>query len=294
MSLVTIHLDALRTALIICCSDVDTVVERWNGLLPSQSNLTYGFSDHIAHEMADFISQYQLSKFGRDYWGEIDQNVLAFDTFSFAEEVKGNYLDSTESDRVVYSNYIDYQIGEFLPKVSAYNKWLNTYEDFKASTTIKDYELNYLESGVTEDLLGRNYTRKGLTDLFANKLDRFIDDLDHIIKTTASFNKLFNVKAANDKSPVTDAITKIQWKGDKTDLAELVWALVKSGRVNDSTTGQLVTLKELTNQFETLFGLKLDVTGLMKGRMKTYKATSDGNTFTRTLSDLVNERAANS
>ena len=38
----------------------------------------------------------------------------------------------------------------------------------------------------------------------------------------------------------------------------------------------------------------LDVAGLMKGRMNTYKATDDGNTFTKTLLDLVKERAANS
>lgn len=93
---------------------------------------------------------------------------------------------------------------------------------------------------------------------------------------------------------LTDVGIKFQWKGDKTDLAELVWALAKSGRIGNTITGQSATQREITQHFETLFDLTLDVPGLMKGRMKTYKATSDGNTFTKTLSDLVNERAANS
>ena len=106
-----------------------------------------------------------------------------------------------------------------------------------------------------------------------------------------------NIEIFNPVSSASDSIesnTKMQWKGDKTDLAELVWSLAKSGRVSDTNTGQLITLKELNHQFETLFGLTLDVTNLMKGRMRTYKATSDGDTFTKTLFDLVNERAANS
>lgn len=85
---------------------------------------------------------------------------------------------------------------------------------------------------------------------------------------------------------------KLQWKGDKTDLAELVWALAKSGRITDTTTGQPATQKEIARQMVTLLGLdSLDVTGLVKGRMNTYKATSDGKTFVAALYQLVNERA---
>jgi hypothetical protein len=89
--------------------------------------------------------------------------------------------------------------------------------------------------------------------------------------------------------------SKLEWKGDKTDLAELVWALSKSNRIIDTTTAQPVTQKELTRRIETLLGVtSLDVAGLMKGRMNTYKATNNGNTFVKTLFNLVSERAANS
>lgn len=38
----------------------------------------------------------------------------------------------------------------------------------------------------------------------------------------------------------------------------------------------------------------LDVVGLMKGRMGTYKATSDGKTFLKALYDIVVEKAKRS
>jgi hypothetical protein len=294
MSLTTTQLDALRVSLIICCSSIDEVLERWNTLPKSRPDLTYSFSDHIAHEMAEFISQYQLSKLGRDHWGDANQNIRALDTHSFEEEVKFNFLNNIENERVVYRNYIDYQIGEFLPKVKAYKEWSNTYDNTKAIPHIKDYDLEYLESGITEDILGRNYTRKGLTDLFSNYLNRFIYDLDDFIKTLARFDKISNSKITTDKSPSTNINNKFEWKGDKTDLAELIWAIVKSGRVIDITTGKNITQVDLSRHIEVVFGISLDIPGLMKGRMKTYKVTSDGNTFTKTLCDLVNERAADS
>lgn len=89
---------------------------------------------------------------------------------------------------------------------------------------------------------------------------------------------------------------KLLWKGDKTDLAELIWALTKSGRIVDSTTGQDVTQKELINQFINLFGISsLDVANLMKGRYGTAtKPTTfkvqDGKTFINTLQTLLNQR----
>lgn len=85
---------------------------------------------------------------------------------------------------------------------------------------------------------------------------------------------------------------KLKWKGDKTDLAELVWALSKTGRIVDEETGQSIRQNKLADLVGKTFGVSLDTVGLMKGRMRTYKATEDGETFTRTLFDLVNDRAA--
>jgi hypothetical protein len=90
----------------------------------------------------------------------------------------------------------------------------------------------------------------------------------------------------------TEPGVKLQWKGDKTDLAELVWALSKTSRIVDQTTGQPIKQNKLADLIGKTFGLSLDVTGLMKGRMNTYKATSDGETFTKNLFDLVNDRTA--
>ncbi|GAB3314796.1 hypothetical protein GCM10027299_03390 [Larkinella ripae] len=85
-----------------------------------------------------------------------------------------------------------------------------------------------------------------------------------------------------------------KWIGNKTDLAELIWALAKSERISDTESGQAITQEKLSSLIESGLGISIDVTGLMKGRMRTYKVTKDGNTFTKTLFDLVNERAASS
>jgi hypothetical protein len=102
------------------------------------------------------------------------------------------------------------------------------------------------------------------------------------------FKKYPSTEPAN---PIPHTSPKLQWKGDKTDLAELVWALAQSGRINDPDTGQPIAQNKLVSQFELLFAdLTLDVPGLMKGRMKSFKAIDDGETFTKILFELVNVR----
>ena len=104
------------------------------------------------------------------------------------------------------------------------------------------------------------------------------------------------VPTSTDQEPVpvpAEPGGKLRWKGDKTDLAELVWALAKSGRVTDTSTGKPATQKEIGHNIAALLEVEsLDVIGLMKGRMRTYKATNDGNTFLKTLFELVSDRAA--
>ena len=87
---------------------------------------------------------------------------------------------------------------------------------------------------------------------------------------------------------------RLQWKGDKTDFAELVWALSKSGRIADNSTGQPVTLTELARQFETMFEQPLDVDGLVSKRIKNTNKSTDGKTFIHTLLQLMQERIAKS
>lgn len=89
---------------------------------------------------------------------------------------------------------------------------------------------------------------------------------------------------------------KLQWKGDKTDLAELIWTLCKSERIMDTTTGKPVTQKELVSQLITLLGLDtLDVANLMKYKYGTKSKTTsykakDGKTFPAELQNLLLSR----
>lgn len=95
----------------------------------------------------------------------------------------------------------------------------------------------------------------------------------------------------NQQIQPTKPNTKLLWNGDKTDLAELVWALAKSNQIIDTSTYKPVIIGELTRQFEILLGLeKLDVDGLVSKRIhKTYKSV-DGKTFMDTLQGLMQER----
>ncbi|WP_020605662.1 RteC domain-containing protein [Spirosoma spitsbergense] len=88
---------------------------------------------------------------------------------------------------------------------------------------------------------------------------------------------------------------KLQWKGDKTDLAEVIWALAKSEQIVNVDSNKPVIIAELTQKFETLFGIeKLDVDGLVSKRiLNTYKH-ADGKTFLDSLQKLMQARVARS
>jgi hypothetical protein len=98
------------------------------------------------------------------------------------------------------------------------------------------------------------------------------------------------------KPAPTELGVELQWKGDKTDLAELIWALFKSERITDTSTGKPVTQKELVSQFIALLAVdSLDVANLMKTKYGTkskstsYKA-QDGKTFPAELQTLLSGR----
>ncbi|GAB3897570.1 hypothetical protein [Spirosoma agri] len=109
-------------------------------------------------------------------------------------------------------------------------------------------------------------------------------------------------QSVNPKSPVTEDHPKITnaklvWRdnrGDKTDFAELVWALAKSHRIIDNKTGKPVTIDVLANQLGALLGISIsNPMQLMQGRKESYKATEDGITFIASLSELVEKYIAN-
>jgi hypothetical protein len=84
----------------------------------------------------------------------------------------------------------------------------------------------------------------------------------------------------------------VKWKGSVTDLAEVVWALAKSRRIENTAEGKPATIPETALLFEKMLGIDLNVTGLMQGRKDSYKAKDDGLTFTAALAQLVDEYIA--
>ncbi|WP_212592992.1 hypothetical protein [Spirosoma agri] len=68
---------------------------------------------------------------------------------------------------------------------------------------------------------------------------------------------------------------KLRWRdnrGDKTDLAELVWVLAKSNRIFDNKTGKPVTIDVLANQLGTLFVVSIsNPMQLIQGRKLTFR-----------------------
>lgn len=97
-----------------------------------------------------------------------------------------------------------------------------------------------------------------------------------------------NTKKPNDDTEPTEPGVKLQWKGDKTDLAEVVYALYKAERITDTSTGKDVTKKLLAKRLGDLFCIDLtDMETPMKGRKSSNKAHYDGKTFTRHLAQIV-------
>jgi hypothetical protein len=93
---------------------------------------------------------------------------------------------------------------------------------------------------------------------------------------------------ANDVKPQSENAVKLQWNGEITDLAELVWVLVKTGAITNTIRGRPVTIDDLSDSFKTLFNLeKLDVNGLVSKRMSNTNKPSDGKTFMDTLQKLI-------
>lgn len=119
--------------------------------------------------------------------------------------------------------------------------------------------------------------------------------LTYIIKSIIPATDLTKVLPDEESTKIliqeqetTELSAKLKWKGDKTDLAEVVYALYKSEVITDTSTGKDVTKKLLAKRLGDLFCIDLtDMETPMKGRKNSNKAFYDGKTFTRQLAQIV-------
>lgn len=122
------------------------------------------------------------------------------------------------------------------------------------------------------------------------------EKVDKSRKTVVPQQSRYQKPPAREEQP-KNVNPKLEWRdnrGDKTDFAELVWALAKSHRIIDNTTGKPATIDVLANQLGILFGISIsNPMQLMQGRKDSYKATEDGITFIASLSELVEKYIAN-
>ena len=233
---------------------------------------------------------------------DLHNNNISRDTEKLNDELRSQFMSQTESrlqDR--FANYLIYQIKVKLRPL--YNDISSAREDFQHQPygeghTYESAGYSFLWN--TErvlyawiDVLMRNikiFSPERYQDN-RNALDIPVYDEDGPDPS----DRIYELTTTDELLQLKELSAKLKWKevkGGKTDLAELIWALAKSGRIIDSVTFRPVTIDELTRQFETLFGLSINTTGLMQGRKDSYKAAEDGITFTTTLSELVNDYIA--
>lgn len=224
--------------------------------------------------------------------------------FQLNEELKTKFMSYNESklqDRygnLILAPLVKTMIPTYDAVEKAYNSIPSTY-----ATEVKlnaEQEKNYHDKFF---LLGVRIRLSEWLDTICTNIQLFTPELYERNKVSIESFKPFLELTSRSRMPNADQQpqpsepgVKLQWKGDKTDLAELVWALVKSGRIGDTTTGQPVTQKELTSRVTDLLGLdSLDVANLMKGRYgtkgkpTTFKA-QDGKTFVNSLQTLLDQR----
>ena len=190
-----------------------------------------------------------------------------------------------KSQKIVrYISYVNSLFGEFW---LAAQKFEERYSYPSAKKMIE---------GELEEILFeiRSFVKHATWDADPYNFDPTIESILNDHSEPDSENEYSVSSSKNGQSP--QPVAKLQWKGDNTDLAELIWALTKSGRVGDTITGQPVTQRELTSRVIDLLGLdSLNIADLMRGRYgtatksTTYKAQG-GKTFVNSLQTLLDQR----
>lgn len=217
---------------------------------------------------------------------------------SFESEIRAAYLSYHDLSRMLsFLNIIDGRVSELTDSLwKFYDNKIHELENIEWLTEDDIATLDEVR-GIAKYATVKNYYERPYF-LICEVTRRFIDGSNMKNQwRRIDLDDIPNDEEDADLEPQsTEPGVKLQWKGDKTDLAELVWALSKSGRIADTSTGQPATQKELVNQIVNLLGLdSLDVANLMKGRFgtkgkpTTFKA-QDGKTFVNTLQMLLDQR----
>lgn len=264
-------------------------------------NAPYGYREVHYYDREHFEHEFYVVQYG-----ELAKSVLSkLDTFrdkelitNLSEELRAGQFD----DKQAYLNkYVGKVAGIFSDLWMAGMDFIEVCDNVIPSS-ITDVEL--YDDGVkyfyeNEELeLGnilyriRSFFKYSGYGYKANPDEYTIESVLDKYATTSDKDD-DNIK---QKAAATETTSKLQWKGDKTDLAELIWALQKSERITDTTTGKPVTQKDLVNQLIALLGIDaLDVANLMKYKYGTkskptsYKA-KDGKTFPAELQKLLSSR----
>lgn len=268
------------------------------------------FDDSVYEHKRSYVEKKKVESYS--WWFDqislLCQSKLSqFDTkIDFKEEIQQNLYTIGRTDvEYLYLN----ELNQFCEQI-----FFRVGSTSAGSVSIMDWGAGYLShysdvASIQTSIAKLQLVRQSLADnsryalsvvkgslVYKNHIDQF-KFIEQLVDKTSLLRNKTNHESASltiQEPDKNEKLLNLQWKGDKSDLAELIWALFKSERISDPKTGQAVTQAELIRQVEAIFGVKLDVTGLMKGRMKSYKVTSDGNTFTKTLSDIVRNRAAES
>ncbi len=235
-------------------------------------------------EISPFIQIYHYYNELTERWK--GQEILVLDPYSLRNEVENNFL---VTDDIRRSNYITL-LNSKLTQLGAENERIRP-------------QLATLKSDIKDKKADPKKTIHSCRKYEAT-LSTFVYYLEDVLESAERVEwiineniKIFsNVSSSTDSLPQpipTETSVKLQWKGNKTDLAELIWALAKSERITDITTGKPVAQKELVSQIVALLGLdSLDVANLMKTKYDTksksssYKA-KDGKTFPAELQNLL-------
>ncbi len=87
-------------------------------------------------------------------------------------------------------------------------------------------------------------------------------------------------------------ISMLEWKGrgSKTELATLIYALSKTGRITVKGNGQPATMEEIKIAIETLFNTSIsNINELVRTSLHTYKRTNGEKLFTEILNDFIKD-----